>query len=170
VKDRSNDNSSDLPQQSVIPKLTLGFVVFWLFVCLTLTSTKTFANNFCFHDAAIRYGVSEKLLMAISKTESEFNASATNHNKNGTKDIGHMQINSTHLDELIEYDIDERKLYRDPCINTNIGAWILSKNIAKFGNTWKAVGAYNTGPNGSPEKQKKYVRRVAKNLALLERK
>lgn len=135
-----------------------------LLVSLLLVTAE--ANAFCFKEAAARYNVSEPLLLAIAKTESNMHSLATNMNSNGTKDIGLMQINSSHLPELLAYGITEKTLYNDPCTNVQVGAWILAKSIAVHGNTWRAVGSYNTGVKGSEAKRQIYVRRVAKNLKI----
>ena len=71
-----------------------------------------------------------------------------------------MQINSAWLPTLARYGIDEEKL-QDPCINTNIGAWVLAQNVARFGLTWNAVGAYNAA---TESKRLKYARKVQRVL------
>lgn len=111
----------------------------------------------CFDQAAKRYNVPVKLLKAISTVESGGRVTARNTNKNGSFDIGHMQINSSWLPTLAKYNIDEERLW-DPCTNTNIGAWVLSHNIARYGLTWEAVGAYNAV---SKDKRLVYARKVA---------
>lgn len=132
---------------------------------VTLLIASFNANAFCFKEAAERYNVSEALLLAIAKTESGMKSLATNtNNKNGTKDMGLMQINSVHLPALSHYGITEKTLYNDPCTNVQVGAWILAKSIAAHGNTWRAVGSYNTGVKGSEKNREIYVRRVIKNL------
>jgi soluble lytic murein transglycosylase-like protein len=98
----------------------------------------------CYREAAQRYGVSELLLRAIARTESGENDRALNRNKNGTFDIGRMQINSGWLKQLSRYGITIARL-ADPCTNVMIGAWILSSNTASYGMGWEAVGAYNVG-------------------------
>lgn len=85
---------------------------------------------------------------------------AVNQNKDGSRDIGHMQINSRWLPVLKRYGIDERRLF-DPCINTHVGAWILSQNFYRLGYNWTAIGAYNAV---SPEKRMRYARKVAEVL------
>ncbi|RAR50487.1 UNVERIFIED_CONTAM: transglycosylase-like protein with SLT domain [Acidovorax defluvii] len=114
----------------------------------------------CFDEAARRYHVPVELLKAISKVESNGNPNARNVNKNGSYDIGHMQINSWWLRTLDRYGIDEKTLL-DPCINTNIGAWVLAQNIARYGLTWNAVGAYNAA---TESKRLVYARKVARAL------
>lgn len=114
----------------------------------------------CFAEAAKRYSVPIELLEAISTVESGGNPKAYNKNSNGSYDIGHMQINSAWLPTLARYGIDEEKL-QDPCINTNIGAWVLAQNVARFGLTWNAVGAYNAA---TESKRLKYARKVQRVL------
>lgn len=129
---------------------------FWMLICFALNSFGAHASA-CFEEAATRYRVPVSLLVAISTVESGGNPKAINVNKNGSYDIGHMQINSSWLGKLAKYGITERSLY-EPCINTNIGAWILAHNIASHGLTWEAVGAYNAV---TPSKREAYARKVA---------
>ncbi|MBV5267448.1 MAG: lytic transglycosylase domain-containing protein [Burkholderiaceae bacterium] len=76
----------------------------------------TWANAFCFAEAAQRYGVDERLLMAIAKQESDFKPHATHTNENGSVDVGLMQINSQHFKTLRRFNITEQSLL-DPCVN-----------------------------------------------------
>lgn len=98
----------------------------------------------CFDEASRMYGVSAVLLRAIAKVESGFNPRAYACNKNGTCDIGVMQINTSWLETLARWDITKEDLF-DACTNIKIGAWIASGLIAKHGLTWDAVGGYNAG-------------------------
>ena len=118
------------------------------------------AHALCFKEAAERYKVSETLLRAIAKTESNFNAKASNINTNGTEDIGVMQINSSWLPTLKQFGIGREEL-KQACTNVNVGAWIMAKNIEQHGDTWRAVGAYNAR---SPSKQAVYIQKVWRNL------
>jgi soluble lytic murein transglycosylase-like protein len=114
----------------------------------------------CWQEAGQRYGVHPDLLYAIAKTESNFNPAAVNRNKNGSHDIGIMQINSRWLPVLRRYGIDEQALL-DPCTNIHVGAWVLAQNMRKLGNSWEAVGAYNAR---NPQRRKEYASKVYKNL------
>jgi soluble lytic murein transglycosylase-like protein len=115
----------------------------------------------CFRRASIRYDISQRLLEAIAHVESSGNPMAVNQNSNGSEDIGLMQINSFWLPKLEEYGITRQDLF-DPCVNIEVGAWILADNIHRHGYSWEAVGAYNAA---SQDKRLKYARKVA--LALL---
>lgn len=114
----------------------------------------------CFEQAGARYGIAPVLLEAISTVESGGNPQARNVNRDGSEDLGHMQINSRWLGILASYGIDRQKLL-DPCLNTHIGAWILAQNIRRHGYGWEAVGAYNAR---SPAKRNAYSHRVAARL------
>ncbi len=110
----------------------------------------------CVQQAARRYQVDERLIHAIIQVESSGNPSASNRNANGSEDIGVMQINSSWLPVLGRYGIQRRHL-DDPCTNVHVGAWVLAGNIARYGYTWRAVGAYNAR---SHAKREKYVAQV----------
>ena len=114
----------------------------------------------CFEQAGARYGIAPVLLEAISTVESGGNPQARNLNRDGSEDLGHMQINSRWLGILSSYGIDRQKLL-DPCLNTHVGAWILAQNVRQHGYGWEAVGAYNAR---SPAKRNAYSHRVAARL------
>jgi soluble lytic murein transglycosylase-like protein len=115
----------------------------------------------CWEEAAARYGVNPYMLYAIAKTESNLNPSAINrNNKNGSYDIGLMQINSRWLPTLRKHGIDEAQLW-DACTNIHVGAWVLAENIRRMGNSWAALGAYNAR---DPELRIKYAHKVYRNI------
>lgn len=114
----------------------------------------------CWEEAGKRYGINPYLLYAIAKTESSLNPKAINRNKNGSYDIGLMQINSRWLPTLRNYGITEQHLF-DPCVSIHVGAWVLAQNMGRMGNSWEAVGAYNAR---DPELRLRYARKVYKNL------
>lgn len=112
-----------------------------------------------------KYGIDPRLLYAIAKTESNLNPAAMNRaNRNGSVDIGMMQINSSWLPTLARYGITERHLL-DPCTSLEVGAWILAHNMRRLGPSWDAVGAYNAA---SADKRAAYARKVYDNLAPLQ--
>lgn len=116
-----------------------------LLLALPATFAASVAQAFCWHDAAARYALPAALLIAIAEQESGFNPNALNTaNRNGTRDLGLMQINSMHLPLLARHGIRERDLF-EPCTNVLVGAWVLASAFAQHGYTWNAVGAYNAG-------------------------
>ncbi|NWA29281.1 transglycosylase SLT domain-containing protein [Pseudomonas gingeri] len=99
----------------------------------------------CFQDAGERYHIDPLLLYAIAQVESGMNPAALNTNRDGSRDIGLMQINSRHLQRLAAFGIDEHKLRSEPCTSVMVGAWILAQFVQQLGYGWQAVGAYNAG-------------------------
>ncbi|NVM20480.1 MAG: lytic transglycosylase domain-containing protein [Desulfobacterales bacterium] len=96
---------------------------------------------FCFEEVSRRYGISPHLLKAIARVESNMQPHAINHNKNGSVDYCHMQINSywkKHLKERWQY-------LNDPCYCTMVGAWILKQCINRYGYNPNALVCYHTG-------------------------
>ena len=115
----------------------------------------------CWDAAAARYGVNPYLLYAIARTESHLNPAAiSRNNKDGSYDIGLMQINSRWLPVLRKYGVGEAQLL-DACTNIQVGAWVLAENMRRMGNSWDAVGAYNAS---SPALRLKYALKVYRNL------
>lgn len=114
----------------------------------------------CWEEAASRHRVNPYLLYAIAKTESGLNPLAVNRNKNGSYDVGLMQINSIWFPVLRRHGISEEQLYQ-PCVSIHVGAWILAQNMQRLGNSWNAVGAYNAA---SPARRTEYAIKVYKNI------
>ena len=114
----------------------------------------------CWEKAAARYGVSSELLVAIARTESNLDPAAIGRNRDGSRDIGLMQINSAWLPKLATHGIGEHDLL-EPCTNIQVGAWILAGNVQRLGYTWDAVGAYNAA---TPFKRIRYAWKVYANL------
>lgn len=116
----------------------------------------------CLAAAAAHHQVDPALLRAIAVVESGLNPQAMGaRNRNGTHDIGLMQVNSSWLPRLARFGIDAQGL-RDPCVSAYVGAWILADNIRRHGPVWRAVGAYNAR---TPSRQVIYVEKVQRELA-----
>ncbi|EBR8426895.1 lytic transglycosylase, partial [Salmonella enterica subsp. enterica serovar London] len=99
----------------------------------------------CFDRAGVYYHIDSDLLRAIALQESRGNQNAIGVNRNGSIDVGLMQINSQYADFLRRYGISMLDLKQDVCLNIFVGAYILSKGFKKWGGGWNAVGAYNAG-------------------------
>lgn len=97
----------------------------------------------CIEPAAAYHRVNAEVLRAILKVESSFRPDAIGKNRNGTVDVGIAQINSMHFPKLRQFDIHPNQLL-DPCVGTYVAAWHLAKQIAAYGNTWFAIGAYHS--------------------------
>ena len=130
-----------------------GMIAFVMAVAFGWILT-TNAAAFCFEEAGDAYGIAPVLLWSIAKEESSFNPSAINRNSNGTYDYGVMQINSSWHKTL---GAKTWSRLSDPCANVQVGAWILAQCIQRHGNTWDAIGCYNSG---NPVKRTAYARRI----------
>jgi soluble lytic murein transglycosylase-like protein len=122
------------------------------------------AHADCLDEAATYWKVPTTLARAIAMQESTMRPWIVTKNKNGSHDIGLMQINSWWLPKLARYGIQERDLL-DACTNAYVGNWILAQNIEKLGLTWDAVGAYNAT---SPDKRDRYARSVYRQLMAVQ--
>ena len=112
------------------------------------------ALAYCWKEAATQYNIEPELLQAIAVVESGNRAQVMNHaNRNGTRDIGLMQINSIHLPRLLKQGITEDRLINEPCLSVEVGASILAEFIQRFGYNWTAVGSYNVGTGTGPERE-----------------
>lgn len=136
-------------------------LVFGLLLTFSNASFAKNENDLCWEEAGRRYSVDPLLLYSIAQVESNLQPNAFRDNGD-TQDYGIMQINSWWLDQLAEYDIDKDRLF-EPCVNINIGAWILNHSFGIYGHSWDAVGAYNAGTGNSPkivEQRTKYANKV----------
>jgi soluble lytic murein transglycosylase-like protein len=116
----------------------------------------------CIYMSAYSYNVNPLLLLAVAKTESNFNKYAINKNKNGTIDYGMFQINSSNLNR---FKIHPSYVINDVCYASKVAAYVLSSCIATYGNTWRAVDCYNKGKNAKNTSW--YVWKTYKNLISL---
>ncbi|WP_411378832.1 transglycosylase SLT domain-containing protein [Pseudomonas sp. MPB26] len=127
------------------------------------------ALAYCWESAASRFNIEPELLQAIAAVESGYRAQAINHaNRNGTRDIGLMQINSIHLPRLLKQGITEERLINEPCLSIEVGASILAEFIQRFGYNWTAVGSYNVGTGSEPEREALRMQYAQKIWAVYE--
>ncbi|CAI9394892.1 lytic transglycosylase domain-containing protein [Enterobacter kobei] len=108
--------------------------------------------NDCFVRAGIRYQIEPLLLRAIAIGESSMDPVITNTNRDKkgrpvSTDYGLMQINSTHIPKLVRMEVirGADDLLTRPCLNIQIGAWILARHFQVCGVTWNCLGSYNAG-------------------------
>lgn len=130
-----------------------------IFFSLLIMFVGSFAENknYCFEEAGERYGINPYLLYVIAKVESNLNPKAIHKNKDGSYDIGLMQINSKWLPVLKRYSIKKDDLF-NPCQNVFVGAWVLKQCVEKFGITWKSIDCYNKG--GKAKSESKYIWKI----------
>lgn len=112
-------------------------------IILCIFSLQRIAYGDCFDSAAAYQGVNADVLRAIAQKENRGCRAVYGKNSNNTLDVGCMQINTVHLKELSTLGVGSVDLL-DKCKNIYVGAWHYKKMVAKYGNTWKAVGAYHS--------------------------
>jgi hypothetical protein len=125
-------------------------------VCLSVAVSSLFAAD-CIDSAATHHGVNSTVLRAIGWHESKLKSWAIGKNSNGTIDVGAFQINSIHFSRLASYGVTKEALL-DGCVSAYVGAWHYKQQIAIFGNTWAAVGAYHSA---TPARQAWYANQIA---------
>lgn len=125
-----------------------GMVLF-----VTLSILPRWAQAFCFDAAAAKYHISPLLIKSIAIGESGLDPKATNHNRDKktgkikSTDYGLMQVNSGHIPRLVAMGViqDENDLLNRPCLNVQIGTWILATHFQTCGVSWNCLGSYNAG-------------------------
>lgn len=115
-----------------------------LFLVCLLFAKGVLAN--CWDDAAKKYNIDPVLLKAIAWKESRGRVNAIGPKlPDGNRALGLMQINTIHLPHLKKFGIKREDLF-DACTSQHVGAYVLADCIQRFGQTWKAVGCYYSGP------------------------
>ena len=118
------------------------------------------ASAYCFKEAGDAYQIDPLLLKAIAIHESKLKASTVVTNSNDTLDIGLMGINTVHLKDpyLQRAGFRTAQDLIEPCTNVKLGAWLLSRKIQRWGQSWQAVGAYHSE---TPQHNSNYQRLIA---------
>ena len=122
----------------------------------------------CMAFAAKRNHIPLPLLYGILATENG-TIGRVNWNRNGSYDIGPMQINSSWLPKLAAIGITRRELLDNGCLNVTVGAWILSghmqgadpNNARSF---WRHVGDYNSH---TPRYNRTYAHKVYEKISMM---
>lgn len=123
-------------------------------VPVTWECTNTIANEF---------GIPLPLLLGIMRTEGG-EVGMISENRNGSYDIGPMQINTLWLPKTRGYGISDAEILFNGCTNVAVGAWILSDLLQRYP-LWEAVGYYHSR---TQHLSKGYASRVFKNSISLD--
>lgn len=110
----------------------------------------------CINQAAVTYHVPATLILAIMIQEHGRNAQAV-RNKNGTYDLGILQINTRWLPVLARYGYTRNDIQYDPCKNIMVGSWILAKSLAQGHTLWSGIGNYHSH---TPEHNQSYRKNI----------
>lgn len=129
---------------------------YFVFLFFAATAWSTPYDSY-FAQAGCSFGIDEGLLKRIATIESSMNPRAINLNKNGTRDIGLMQINSMHLKRLSKIGVTENSLL-DPEVNIYVASLLLSSHIRKRGYNLNAIGCYHSA---NPVYKNQWLKRLA---------
>ncbi|EER0880466.1 lytic transglycosylase domain-containing protein [Escherichia coli] len=121
--------------------------------------------SICLLAASQANDVSPKLLISVIAVEGGVSGVAS-INKNGTEDLGIMQINTGTWLKLVSdsfFNGNNEKAYMklrdDGCFNIYVGAWILGRAIRmEGGDIWQGVGRYHSV---TYRHKQKYIRLVS---------
>lgn len=97
----------------------------------------------CLTYAADHYEVPVEIVRSIIQVESN-GRNVIAKNRDGSLDIGVMQINTFWLDKLKRHDIKKEDL-QNKCTNIAVGTWILRYNFSVTQNWFDSIAAYNAG-------------------------
>ena len=114
-----------------------------------------------------KYNISYILLKTIALTENDkLDPDIVRKNKNKSKDIGLMQINTLWIKELPKFHLSEKKL-KNIDINIEVSAYILSRLIKKYGYSWNTIGMYHSK---TKKYKKKWIQRAKKKVKYIIKK
>ncbi len=112
-----------------------------------LLTTKTFAA--CIVLAANTYNVPPAVMIGIMHVEGGRVGQEVGPNRNGTYDLGPMQVNTRWLPMLQKaWNVNSstaRAWVRDNgCVNVHVAAWILRQKMEDAGSLWGGIAAYHS--------------------------
>ncbi len=121
----------------------------------------------CIATAAHQYELDPLLLLAVKYVETaDRTDTPIRYNKNGSWDIGLMQINTVWKDTLDRHGISSADL-KIPCKNIAVGAWILANKIRQKG-IWEGVGSYHSNTPHLSQRYRDKVKAVWDELNKLK--
>ena len=122
----------------------------------------------CLLMAAHNYQVPPAVMIGIMHVEGGRVGHAVGPNRNGTYDLGPMQVNTRWIPELARYwridPSNAKTLVRDDgCLNVKVAAWILHDKIAEAGSLYGGIARYHSATPGEG------YRYAAKVIAVMDR-
>jgi len=111
--------------------------------------------EYCFAVNSERFGIPVEIYRAIARVESSFNPLAINYNRNGTVDIGLMQINAS---TARHYGYSPEQVW-DICTNVEVASLKLLDCYKEFGDSFLTIGCYHSK---TPRYMRRYIFRVEK--------
>lgn len=120
----------------------------------------------CSIDASLKYDVPASILIAVAKIENG-KVNSVNYNKNGSYDIGKMQINSTYLLDLKKYGITEDMLKSDGCFPYYVAAYKIKRHLIEDkGTYWQRIANYHSRTAEYNLNYQKKIRPIARKWSI----
>ncbi len=103
----------------------------------------------CLLLASQTYALPPAVLLGIYQVESGRVGQEVGPNKNGSYDLGPMQINTLWVPELaknwgVNYETARRWVRDDPCTNIGVAAWILRTHLDETQDLSQAISHYHS--------------------------
>jgi hypothetical protein len=128
----------------------------------------------CLIVAAQTYSVPAAVLVGIMHVEGGHVGQEV-LNTNGSYDLGPMQVNTTWMPELSRlWKVDQNTAYHwvrdDGCVNVEVAAWILHRNIERTGYLVGGISNYHSATPGIGTSYARKVVAVMSRFGLIQRK
>ena len=117
----------------------------------------------CIQQAAQRYQISPLLILAILKTEAGRPGLAV-RNKNGTYDLGPMQVNTFWVKR---HGLNVRELRDHGCFNIHVSTAILANELRQAGDLGTGIGNYHSRTPTYHQRYRRLVQRSLRQLGAL---
>jgi hypothetical protein len=126
----------------------------------------------CLIIAAQNYSVPAAVLIGIMHVEGGHVGQQV-LNTNGTYDLGPMQVNTTWVPELAHrWKVDQSTAYHwvrdDGCVNVDVAAWILRRNIDSTGYLVGGISHYHSATPGIGTNYARKVVAVMRQFGLIK--
>jgi soluble lytic murein transglycosylase-like protein len=118
----------------------------------------------CARDAGESFSVPLALILLIMDTESGV-VGKESSNRNGSKDLGPMQINSLWLPKLETLGISREDIRDNGCVNVAVASWILREHLIETGDPLKALARYHSK---NPERARIYTKAALERASHLD--
>lgn len=121
----------------------------------------------CVSHAARHFDINPLVVMSILKVEGG-KVGTLSKNKNGTYDMGLMQINTIHLPEIKKKypRVGWKELTYNPCVNIGVATAILNDRMKGSKDYWNGVGNYHSKTPKYREIYLKKVKRAYNDLVI----
>lgn len=103
----------------------------------------------CVMIAANLYGVPPAVMIGIMQVEGGRVGQQVGPNRNGSYDLGPMQVNTRWVPELARFWRVDQKTAKaavrdDGCVNVKVAAWILRQKIEEAGSLYLGIAHYHS--------------------------